>query len=174
MGFTANKSHWASPPLICKTVEGVCFAQGHAVSWWRTQALDFWVSALSTSACPWPKLISFKLPRPLVWRPMILSTGPFSYKQSFHGFVSLCHIKEHLRKTSHCALRMRRERLPSNQRRQDKLMVSGDSQLWWWLSVLPWAVSVFRAMVLVLFPPPTSRPLPRLFFESTWHLKCTQ
>lgn len=142
----------------------MCFAQGQEVSWWRTQALDLGVSALSTSACPWPKLISFKLSRPLVWRPMILSTGPFSYKQSFHGFVSLCPIKEHLRKTCHCALRMSGERLPSNQRRQDKLMVSGDSQLWWWLCCNGlWAF--FRAMVIVFFRLPPLAPSQGSFLK---------
>ena len=75
---------------------------------WAGEKHRYWilgVSAFSTSAGPWPKMMSFKLSRLLVWSPMILSTSPFSCKQSFHDFVSLCHIKECVRKTYRCVLR---------------------------------------------------------------------
>lgn len=76
-----------------------------------------------------PKLVFFKLLRPLLWHPVILSTSPISYKKLFQGFVSLCNIKEHLRETYPCVLRMERECLPSNHRPQDKLMGSRHSQM---------------------------------------------
>lgn len=122
--------------------------------------------AFSTYAGPWPKMMSFKLSRLLVWSPVILSTSPFSCKQSFHGLVSLCHIKECVRKTYHCVLRMGREYLPSNQRHQDKLMVSGDRRLCLWLSVLPWTVSILRAVVVAFLPLPPLAPSQGSFVKS--------
>lgn len=138
---------------------------------WAGEKHRYWilgVSAFSTSAGPWPKMMSFKLSRLLVWSPMILSTSPFSCKQSFHDFVSLCHIKECVRKTYRCVLRIGREYLPSNQRHQDKLMVSGDSQLCLWLSVLPWTVSIWRAVVVAVLPLPLLAPSKALLW-SPWH-----
>lgn len=103
---------------------------------------------------------------------MVLSASRVLCKQSFYGFVSLCHINELVRKTYHCVLRIERECLPvfvwsqpSNQRYHDKLMASRDSQ--------PVLVDVsaatghehFEESDCGLFPFTTSFPLPWVFHE---------
>lgn len=61
---------------------------------------------------------------------------------------------------------MGREYLPSNRRHQDKLMESGDSQLCLWLSVLPWTVSILRAVVVAFLPLPPLAPSQGSFVKS--------
>lgn len=93
-----------------------------------------------------PKLIIFRPPEPLVWSPVIFVHKSISSQPSLHGFLN-SHIKEHLRKTYHCVLRMERSIF---------LLTRGLKRSWWHLGTATWclwmSVSIFRLVIVAHFP----------------------
>lgn len=108
-----------------------------------------------------PKLISFRLSRPLVWRPMVLSTSPFPIGMFSWFWKPLSHQRTFKEDLSLCSEDWEGSVfLPARGIKASCwCLQTASSGLW--LSVLPWAVSVWGQWWWLF-----SLPSPRLIFWS--------
>lgn len=145
MNFIANKNHCSSHSVLSVKLQRECVLlkdmrrAGKENGLWILGPIPF---SLLPDPDSGPNLISFKPPRPLVWRPMIFVQSPISCKQSFHGFISLSHIKKHLRKTCHCVLRRDGSVFLLTRGLKTSRWYLGTASQCLWMPVLPLAVTV--------------------------------
>lgn len=167
MSFIANKSQRSSHSVSSVKLQRECVLPKD--TGWGNKKYGLWILgpipfSLLPGSDSGPNLISFKLPRPLVWCPMIFVQSPISCKQSFHGFISLSHIKKHLRKTYHCVLRRDGSVF---------LLTRGLKTSQWYLGTASqclWILVLSLAVIVAYFPLQPLTPSQDDFFWSIWHL----